>query len=1311
LSGGREIQYGGVRFTSASGPMTVSGVFLPPIESLKHFPQLRPYSALLRYLFYRLQTEDMRVKPIAGSKAIPFPFRKTRWMFDTGFITGICYRETQGMKTQLGTAYAWVYSFYRGWTVCFMIRSVNVRQTGMVGIQIKGVARINGLIATFLEDVRDQFAANGWDFDEVRKLLRLQVKTDMEVKWGLPSEKSLKGTRIDDPRRTERRVKQSKFVAETPGACLVVPTNPSGVDFLFEVIERCGRVQYTANIHDEADESVSTSNRDGTILEKKMYPKGSNVDFDEWKRREDAKRAKGKGKGKEKESGVKSRRGRLIIDSEDDDEEDSGLVDLDQIRLLVREDDMDGFPLPNPDIEPYYKDTKLAAIQQSIEITSTTAASMLANRRRKLYIFGMEADPHYIGIFTDCLFNVMIRNLPFSQPTAGASLLPDAWWQWERRTLTSVFAEWKDVPLPRSLLITTSGTTNRIAKQEAGAHAIVQNCGAYSVVENADETVLAVVNNGNYTAIYFGEDFLSAEGCGSLSDFSELLSERMNERMEARSEQTGRVWKTEGTFVVERAKYSPPKPKKRKDDSDDMEDDDEGTGSSARTKTNKRTRKPPSIKPKRKRRMLNRFDGSSSSEGERTEGERTEGERTEGERTEGSDDGRRRSARLRGRKRCHKVSARGESPSSSEGEQAATGTGRRVYRLLVNRYRVVETVGTEQMGLVWVTKQNQYQRQHPSLIYELALAMFDMIDRPLRLIFLETDIIAGREKTYCAFNREICLTDLVYGHGKGKNAGASTQTVGRVTGVFVSDNPDPRLRERRLWISEETYEELKKYDNICKCLMRVSEAFPGLTFEEISLKVRGETGQLRLSASERQAWLDLQNQEIRDDMDWQTLEMHLNEAGDGDGFDDDVYTTDEEHNRGLSLRQLARWDAFQEVWEDDRPVISKKSHHLQVVRTVQKWTPAPAVPRNISSSSRLSGMTVDLTPSGLDYVYRDIQGTHLDGALVSAYRKTDPQLPPYLEFLCDIIFAGREKDLTHLIWYLAVSPWFPALAPRKRIAWREKRSLTGLVAGLIAKYVREDAEQRDVPFTDGIISVSDYRKIVVLVTGDQREDGRDFIARAGRRRDGIQLPVVEEVTEESDEGYRLAKQWNRFFAERFTVPNLQQEIEGDFVDSHFLDQLCGPGGYVMSWVDELEGAWEELNEQSRRTRNNTVDGYWGKLESDLEAASKTDQSLWRDMSLRAGGEGGKCWCALCFFFIKNGRVVAQATIGAAELQAFDGWWKELTGMRGRAWTLSDIRQYFVARAGRQLWRETQTGGRPHLVESQERGTFRFAWRE
>lgn len=464
VEGRNEIVYGNCLFTDEVGQCILGdgSAYLLPLESVERFPELKPYAALIHYIFYRLQTLNTTINHKDDWPEIRFPFNQLRGFVSKQLARVICHKPEQAMKTILSVAIAWVYCFIRGFNVAMILRNVGARHTGLVGLSTKGVGGFNAILADLMEDVRGQFANNGWDFQTTLDLLSLKVKTDQGVKWGVDSR--LKTTRRDDIRREVQLEEQASKLATEPGILLAFPMNVQSLEFFTDMMVKIDNIHRTMVCIDEADEPVASFDRDETKIEKALYPQKA-------------------GPGGFPLEAV-GRNG-----NEDDDE----VLDDEEWRRLLE----------------LFKHKRMKSVPHVIMVTATILPILFTNHDTAFFVMEMAVAPNYIGISTPpyCISRVEVNTDGVSEEIPGSRhvLTSDTWWQNERSILHKIYHRWENITHFRAVLITTAGTTNMIAKQVVGAQAIV---------ENTPFAITAVVNNGRFSCIYFSRHFhtLTSEG-------------------------------------------------------------------------------------------------------------------------------------------------------------------------------------------------------------------------------------------------------------------------------------------------------------------------------------------------------------------------------------------------------------------------------------------------------------------------------------------------------------------------------------------------------------------------------------------------------------------------------------------------------------------------------------------------------------------------------------------------------------------------------------------------------------------------------
>ncbi|KAI8823756.1 uncharacterized protein EV422DRAFT_577206 [Fimicolochytrium jonesii] len=425
------------------------------LHSVERCDTLADYAPLIHYVFYRLQTLNTNINHQKGWPEIRFPFPRIFDFFNEPTARAVGYKPPQCFKTSMTAALAWAYAFVRGFTVTVILRNIGARQTGVVGFKTKGIATINRHIRRFIEEIADQIRDNGWDEDleDVIEALSLNIKTDQVMKWG--ESNSLRNTRLSDPRRAEGFAKQCDRLAAEVNSVLVLPLNISAMYLFIETMKNVGQLKRTVVMIDEADEPISSYARNGTCIERTMYPTGA---------------------------GPGCLQSELFDANEDDDERDESEVEEELVDL--------------------FNDNHMKSIPHLIGITATIHPILFTNQDTLFYTFVMPVAPNYIGINTPkyCTHRVAIitDRLPV-QPSQSRMLDADEWWSVERPVLERIYQRWEaDKADFAACLITTSGTTCRVAKQQIGAIAIAHS---------TTFPIAAVVTNGVSTEINFSRHF------------------------------------------------------------------------------------------------------------------------------------------------------------------------------------------------------------------------------------------------------------------------------------------------------------------------------------------------------------------------------------------------------------------------------------------------------------------------------------------------------------------------------------------------------------------------------------------------------------------------------------------------------------------------------------------------------------------------------------------------------------------------------------------------------------------------------------
>lgn len=1139
VNGERILQYEGCTFRSKVSDCNIVNdgrhVHLRDPESPATHQSLESCRTLLLYLQYRLQTMNTNLNHQQGWPVITLPLNESDHVFNDEPTVCVLYKPPQSMKTFMSMAYAWTYAFIRGWVACFMIRSVGGRHTGLVSLRTKGVTTVNKHIRDFLRDVEPQFKQNGWNASELCALLQLKIKTDADIKWGDAEVKSLRGTRHDDPRRELRIVEQAQIISNTPGVCIAILANPTGVNFWADVLVKVNRINKTVVFHDEADEGVSSSNRTLTKFEKAMYPEGC------------VQRA-----GEEIESGSE--------DEEDDEDEyfscdDEEPLEFDDAESLVRE----------------FEKTRLSAVPHVILITATFLSLLFVNRRSKFYITPMKVPPNYIGIGTPdyCISKILHRDVPFNQPSASVRLTVAEWWAIEGATLTRIFESWT-ADRSAALLMTTSGTTNMISKQETGANAIVKN---------ATFPVVCIVNNGRRSLVHVASRFL---GSASNSETAAKLDQVLQENLAHRAKLQETHWGTRGDIIV-----------------------------------------------------------------------------------------------------------------TQEGD---------VHTFDLRSFCICQTLQEVKVHHKIVTDVAVYHRQHPSLLFEVACALFQiMLTRhPFRIVFLETDTIAGREKTYCTFDFDFTLTDLLFVHKTKRNIATTLQTFGRPASVFTQ--LDPALRKRCIWTPSAVWQEahlgLRQLD-LC---VGVSKKFPGHTLEQIEERVAGKSTIL-LTDEEKEAWSRVCSK-AASASSWQLVEQQL--PGMQEGNLNQTNTSKDV----VTLTQLSHYEQLRDSMRSVPLHVTKRVHQTEVNRHIKKMPAPPTVPPDIFATQRINNRTLSLEKlSG-----GEIVSSRLDAILVDSFEldasEEAKEISPgseALEWFCNALLASRNTSTVTEIWFLLLCPWFPSLAPNLNT----RRILNGLLASLVHHFVDDE----------GLLKENDFSEIFSCVTfGDTTlsrpmvEYIRSETSGPKKRAAAFSLPpIVERISTGHGKFVKLASEWDTFFKYDAT-----SSIRLDMKVNHaLLREFAGPEGLISTWTKNLVGRLDELGllqHLDGRLHARQCDAqmlpnedYRVKFQADLSDASKRmDLQFWNTMHLRIKTDKRRYWCLLCWLFIKDGRVLDQRKIAQADLDKFKQEYEPYDSRSG-ALSMTNFRHHLCeSRNSARGYRKAASGGGVHLIEEPS-GTFRWAF--
>ncbi|KAJ3037344.1 hypothetical protein HDV00_001769 [Rhizophlyctis rosea] len=998
VSGGTLIKWNGNVFTSDHTSCHITAdAFLVELGSLQHFPSFRNYSTLLHYLHYRLQTENTNIDHQPDWPEICFPFAKMKWMYSDETLIGQLGKPTQSIKTDWSVSTAWIYAFIRGWTVAFMIRSVGARATGLVGLQVKGMQVINKRIVRFLEDNRDQFVDNGWDFDTVTEMMQLRLSTDADIKWGDGGglSKGLRKRRKDDPRRLEWEEAQSQRLASTPGGCFVVPTNRTGVEYLAKIGAMTGRMNHTVVLVDECAMNPSLP-ATGTRQESKM--RSTLQEPDRGRASPFFVRPNDGGAAAQMipclkemmthDAGEGSRAIRAgsndasLVRVGDDDGND-GRLDDDEVEEV----------LTNAELEREFKGGVLREIPHIVEISATLLASVFTNLGRNRYVQSMEVAPNYIGFDTPeyCISQVSERYIGSSQPPANDELTEETWWEAQGGVVQEIMEEWDGTTLPQSLLLTTSGTTSRIRKQHIGARAIVQNI---------EKPVVAIVNNGRWSALYFGGAFLHGS---SFATHQDRLRGKLVSRAEQRSTSSGHHWHPVGNFKLLREV---------------------------------------DLDHKNKPASSNSPDGSGA-----------------------GDDG---------------------------------NGGRTVYGVDVDTYRMREILDRGTVNGLSVDKAAIYQRRHPGLLFEIALALFDLCEAQPRVVFLETDTIAGREKTCCSFDRMVTLTDLLFDHEKIRNTGAGLQTIGRVTGVYIP--LDAARRVRRLWISRVVMSEFRAYIQDQKLVLQTMQKFPGLSLGQINQRLK-EGAISILTNEEWAAWL--------------AYSRERSEEGPA-------------MMEGVTWDGIALWNQMCERFQSSTIKYGKRHHQVEIQESINEWEPGPRIPRNLFRASQLEigGSASFLPPSSFPAVPAPMD---IDARLKSAVEEVEGRevtrmsvlkSSDQLAGLWGILGRSTPPDIATAIWHWMTGPWVVTVLPQSR--W--DRNHVGLLAAMVFDVAGVGTIDRMIfaQLLRWVTQESDIDRLAEIIEDQIRPDGRG----SGQR---------YYVVEKSHDGrLRLAEPWASFFGDVMT---------------------------------------------------------------------------------------------------------------------------------------------------------------------------------
>ena len=582
-----------------------------------------------------------------------------------------------------------------------------------------------------------------------------------------------------------------------------------------------------------------------------------------------------------------------------------------------------------------------------------------------------------------------------------------------------------------------------------------------------------------------------------------------------------------------------------------------------------------------------------------------------------------------------------------------------VVQLACGSSKMRELVPCVYGGAVHSVKPCDYHRQHPSYQLELALTLFDIAKlKSPRIVFLETAHIAGREKSYCSFDRNTFVTDLYYNHKPGRNAGAQQQTMGRVTGVVL--DLDEEMRVRRAWANKATFEEDEAYHRRTKQCILVFNMFPGCTFQQINDEVNSENARLRLQPA-----------------------------------------------------QLAAWSETCHELKDSALVVSKKDHQAQINKRIKNYK-APR--RRIKIAVRLPEIPFTplnpVDPSSLRDALKGVydsqevnpspSGSDIDD---EEWQVTSNRGKRHLSWFCNELSTCKVASSTALVWKLCLNPWFGCLAP----TLTDELCVNGLIVAIVANEMSQNGDA----LGDSEMSLESFADIVHHFCPET--DHLDFVdCRKGKRKvSPDNQNSLNLVTRTSGGNVTLSSEWAVVFSDHPTVTNIIPRSEhASTLPKEFLQELAGPDGKLARWAATY---WNEVrsqqyhDSQTPKSSGNEVTAYFFRLENDLRAAAQQTPLEWLTSPLTAINESNsagnrKCWCFLCFMFIADGKVLPVQSEVSRLMKDFNHWWRENVKAGGRAWGLSDVRTYFVTkRVGRMLWR-----GRAHLVE--DAGSLSLAWR-
>ncbi|KAJ3006398.1 hypothetical protein HKX48_000146 [Thoreauomyces humboldtii] len=437
---------------------------LVPLTSVDRYPKLKDYASLVQYLYYRLQVHNSTFNHQREWPEIRFPLTKAGDLMMKPRARILLFKREQAMKTPLSVALMWAYTFVRGFTVAAVLRNLGARQTGLVGLRERGIASINDLISVFIRDVRDEIFVNGWDVEQVTKMMSLTFKDDQEMKWG--ENRKIARTRQGDQRRVEQLKNEVQLWVRTPGAVLALPMNVRGLDFFFDdSLKYLDDFSKMTMFIDEADEQVSSYDRNGTRIETAQYPKGAgNYDHE------------------------------TPPDSEDSED----------MKFSTE----------------LFKDRRMQVVAHIVGVTATPVPILFTNHDTEFCFFDMPVAPNYIGRGTPdyCINKVQLHAIPPRPSRLRRSLYsgttPKEWWKFEKKYLKPIFKGWGDSELFQAALICTSASTRLTILQKVGARAIAQFAGF---------PIAAVANNGRSSTIYLSSHFAALNQHKILTKLNERL--------------------------------------------------------------------------------------------------------------------------------------------------------------------------------------------------------------------------------------------------------------------------------------------------------------------------------------------------------------------------------------------------------------------------------------------------------------------------------------------------------------------------------------------------------------------------------------------------------------------------------------------------------------------------------------------------------------------------------------------------------------------------------------------------------------------